>query len=105
MNFSNLAHLYETHSRSNLNKNISAIDSKQSILSSMLDTMELAGDDQSELAQAASSQWTSNSSSCIVLGKDLETRDIASQHLSVLGIDGGGATEVAKVTIVIDYLL
>ena len=43
--------------------------------------------------------------SCIIYGKDLETKDIMSQHLSLFGAYGGGATEVVKLQTVIDYLL
>lgn len=61
---SNTAHLYETRSRSNLNKDIATIDSKQPTSSSTLDTTGLAGNGKSEPARATSSQWTSNLSSC-----------------------------------------
>ena len=40
-----------------------------------------------------------------MVGKDLETRDITSQHLSLLDADGRRAMEVAAVLIVIDFLL
>ena len=33
-----------------------------------------------------------------MLGEDLQTKDITSQQLSLLGADGGGVTEVAEVT-------
>ena len=84
---SNPANLYETRSRSNLNKNTVTIDSEQ-LISSTLDTTGLAGDGKSEPARAISSKRTIDNPSRIVSGKDLQTRDLTSQHLALLGVNG-----------------
>lgn len=78
-------------------KNIAPIVFKPT-LSQRLDTTDLAGDIKWKPAQVTSRKRTSDSSSCVVLGKNLETRDITRRHLPLLGTDAGIATNATKIT-------